>query len=706
MKAKRVRPASVVEVRTEPRGKARRIKSALAAVAIGPQDLRHLAIETPSLGKDALLMHTLSGREELGRPFEFQLGLLSGSRTPDLDKIVGKNATVRLSTAGAGERYFNGFISRLSVEPVDGRAPRFTATLVPWLWFLTQTADCRVFQEMTAPEIIARVFRDYGFDDFTLKLGEGYPKREYTVQYRETAFDFVSRLMEDEGIYYYFVHEKKRHTMVLCDSPAKHGPYPGYGRLLFHPQTSPLEDREHVWSWKLEHAIRTRSFATTDYDFSNPGKELRARREAYPTEPIPYLETFDYPGGRVQRVSDSDVGQIERAEVHRVAAIRLEELQTLRRFATGVSDARGIALGHTFALKDDPSPFKVERYLVVRAEFEARNNEYDSDGDRAAGAAPQYRCRFMAIDSNEPFRPARVTPRRVMPGTQTAVVVGPGDQEIWVDEHARVKVHFHWDRHHDRDDERSSCWIRVSQPWAGKRFGAVNIPRIGQEVIVDFLEGDPDRPIIVGRVYNGDSMPNRSNAGRKTPNPPSMRAAAMMTSFKSNSLGGSGGHNEITMNDSADAEGLFIKAQKDEIHLVGNDRSDTVGHDETREVVNDRTRKVGNNETVEINNNLHIKVGTSITLECGLSKVTMNKAGVITITGTMITVAGMANVNIAAPITNVAGGVLLTLTGAFSLMQGVVTRIGGTTTATFAGGKVNVAGQDETVVVGNVIKLN
>jgi type VI secretion system secreted protein VgrG len=303
--------------------------------------------------------------------------------------------------------------------------------------------------------------------------------------------------------------------------------------------------------------------------------------------------------------------------------------------------------------------------------------------------------------------------------------VGEKGKEVDPDDYGRVKVQFHWDRY-GKMDENSSCWVRVSQPWAGKGYGCMNIPRIGQEVVVEFIEGDPDRPLINGRLYHAENMPHASNAGRDgkkgNQKPKGLSGAGQMTSFKSNSLGGSGGHNEITMNDEGGKEGLFFKAQKDEIHNVGNDREDTVGNNETRKVKVDQSLEVGNNQTekigvnanetvgvakvIEVGTTFMLKAGTSITLQCGASTIHMNQAGVITISGMMISIAGAINCNMAAPITNIVGACLLTNSGLINASTGLVSHFGGGTYTHISGSTVENLASGDNIVKGATVKVN
>lgn len=665
------------------------------------QACREMSFTCP-LGPDVLLFHAMSGEEALGRPFTLEVELLSERPSIDPDQLLGYPASVAMRLPD-GVRYFHGLIARFRSVRTPGPTYVYRATLAPWLWMLSRTTDCRIFQDQTVPEILKEVFNSLGFSDFRLRLTGEYARREYCVQYRETALDFVSRLMEEEGISYHFEHHADKHIMVLHDSQIAHVAGQGCAGLRIREGSHHPGHEEAIWNWCEERQVLPGSTAFEAYDFMNPRRDLRVASYLDREHAHAEYEIFDYS----TRYFRCDRGE-------HLARVRLEAVQAAHRVVSATTDVRGLRPGATFTLRPGPGRAADEALLVTRARYRLRSDAYHSTPD--APTERPYECEFEALPLGVQFRTPQVTPRPEIRGPQTAVVVGPAGQEIFVDEHARVKVQFHWDRY-GRADEHSSCWIRVSQPWAGKGYGGLAIPRIGQEVIVEFLEGDPDRPIITGRVYNGASMPPVSNAGRDKsagPAPSSVVEAAMMTSIRSQSLGGSGGCNEITMNDAAGAEGLFIKAQKDEIHVVGNDRKDTVGNNETLSVAVDRTRSVGNNESVTVGVNQHIKVGSSIkieagssiVIECGLSRISMNAAGVISISGSMINIAGMANVNMAAPLTNVAGAIMLNLAGAIANLQGMTTKVGGSALLGLSGEKITSEAGGEHIIRGTPIKLN
>jgi type VI secretion system secreted protein VgrG len=464
------------------------------------QDTRHIEIETP-LGEDVLLLQRFSGREAMSQLFEFDLDLLSENHEIDFDDIIGQNVTIRMDLKDGGKRYWNGFISRF-VQGVSTstKFAQYRATMVPWLWFLTRTSDCRIFQEKKVPEIVKQIFNDQGFSDIEDRLSGSYQTLIYCVQYRETDFAFVSRLMEQEGIYYYFRHKKGKCTIVLCDSLSKHDPFSGYEKIDFAPDANSSVIPERIHAWTLDKQVRSGKFAHTDYNFTKPSTSLMSAEENPKGHARANYEVYEYPG-RYPEKADGD----------KYAKVRMEALAQPHEICRGQSDARGVCAGHLFSLAKHTRGDQNREYLVESTQYQVAADGYETSGEQEESCA----CTFTAIPGNVQFRPARTTPKPAIHGTQTAVVTGPSGEEIHTDEHGRVKVQFHWDRE-GNFDENSSCWIRVSQQWAGAGWGAMFIPHIGQEVIVDFEEGDPDRPLITGRVYNGNNQPADALPDEKT----------------------------------------------------------------------------------------------------------------------------------------------------------------------------------------------
>ena len=554
------------------------------------QEYRELEIATP-LEEDVLLLTRMSGTEQLGRPFRFELELLSEDPQIKYADIVGQNVTIRLNLSGDKNRYFNGFVSRFSQALPVGDMVSYQATVVPWLWFLTRTADCRIFQEKTVPDIIEDVFREHGFTDFERSLSGSYRTWTYCVQYRETDFNFVSRLMEQEGIYYFFKHENGKHSLVLADSAGAHEPYPELKELEYHPADKGTKVEECISDWLVGTHLQPGSYALKDFNFENT-KDLQVRAIVEREHAAAKFEIYDYPGEYTEVKPDGED----------YARKRIEELQAQYEVVSAESDARRVCTGCTFKLIDHYRDDQNKKYLITSARYNINSGEFYS-GSQTSGE-DVYSCSFTAIDATQPFRAARITPKPSIPGPQTAMVVGPSGEEIYTDKYGRVKVQFHWDRYSEAN-ENSSCWIRVAQVWAGKNWGAMYIPRIGQEVIIEFLEGDPDRPIITGRVYNADTMPPYEPKSNKT-----------MSTIKSNSSKGGGGFNEIRFEDKKGEEQIFIHAEKD-LHirvkndrreLISNDRHLIVENDKLEHVENERSEIVGKSHFEEIGEDRNLTV--------------------------------------------------------------------------------------------------
>jgi len=540
------------------------------------QKARPASVGTP-LGEDVLLLRSFDGVEQLGRPFRYELELYSENMGIDFSALLGEPVSIRYTNTSGSSRYFNGYAVRFEQTGSEGRLHRYRAVVVPWIWLLTRKANCRIFQEKTTPQIVEDVFGEYGQAVFDKRLGGQYAKREYCVQYRETDFDFVSRLLEEEGIYYFFEHQDGKHTLVLADNSSAHDAYPGYDEIVYRPKEGESSGEETIWDWKMQQQVQPLSYALCDYDFTVPGKKLDASSEVSRDYGNGY-EIFDYPGRYVE-LNDGK----------RLAKVRVEEMQSQFEQVRGEGDAQGISPGCKFNLSNHPRADQCSEYLVTEAHYLLRSNEYDSSA--SSDEAPVYTCAFTGIRSNMQFRAPRQTPRPVVHGPQTAIVVGKAGEEISTDKFGRVKVHFHWDRYDSRD-EKSSCWIRVAQSWAGKLWGAMQIPRIGQEVVVEFLEGDPDRPIITGSVYNGEQMPPYALPGEMT-----------KSTLKSNSTKGGSGFNEIRFEDKAGQEQVFLHAQRNQDIRVKNDCMETIE--------NNRNMTVDKNQMEQVKGNKNLSVGGS-----------------------------------------------------------------------------------------------
>jgi len=495
-----------------------------------------------------------------------------------------------------------------------------------------------------------------------------HPSREYCVQYRESDLDFISRLMEEEGIYYYFEHAENTHVLVMTDHASVHPPVTGSGVLPYQPRNAGRLTAEHLFAFHYRERLRPGTATLRDYNFKRPAQDLEGRHQG---DSVAGLEVYDYPGS----YETAAFGQT-------LARIRLQELRTPAQTAAGESTCHNLLPGQFFTLAGHLRYTLNQRYLLT--EVRTTGAQPQALEETAAGGGNEFSNTFACIPWRVPYRPPRVTPRPRVQGSQTAIVVGPAGEEIYTDEHGRVKVQFHWDRA-GRRDEHSSCWIRVSQAWAGPTWGSMVIPRIGQEVIVDFLEGDPDRPIITGRVYHGTN---------RAPYP--LPANKTRSTLKSNSSKGGGGSNELRFEDAKGAEQLYIHAQKnqdnvvehDETTKVGRNRTETVGHNETIAIGANRAETVGANEVVtvaltrthaigindalnvgaaqevavgamrtvtvglsqqvSIGKTLTINVGDEIVLTTGKACIMMKKDGTILIQGKDITIKGSGNIQVKA----------------------------------------------------------
>lgn len=535
------------------------------------QQARSVAIATP-LGEDVMAIKRLVGTEQLGCLFEFEVELLSEDHTIAYDDILGQNATVRLEVAGGETRFFNGYIRQFSQLEPEGEYGAYRATLVPWMWFLKQASDCRIFQEKTVPDVIEEVFKAQGFDQYELRLSGSYESREYCVQYRETDFDFVSRLMEQEGIYYFFLHENGSHKLILADSASAHEPCPGYDEVDYRPTAREGTETECILDWSVQLGVYTGNYAVNAFDFKKPNTGLLAQSNIERQHAAAGFQQYEY--GADQYVT-SAVGE-QYAKVH------IEEIQSRQKVFSAETDARGLVLGHIFSMVKHFRDEQNRKYLITRIEHTITSDIVPgSDEDL-------YKATIKAIEDDAPFRAPRSTRRSIVDGPQTAVVVGPSGEEIHTDEHGRVKVQLHWDRD-GKYDENSSCWLRVSQNWAGKSWGFFFLPRIGQEVIVEFLEGDPDRPIVTGSVYNGEAKPPYALPANKT-----------MSTIKSNSSKGGAGFNEFRFEDKKGEEQVFLHAEKNQDIRVKNDTYEWIGNNRHLIVTKDQNEKVENDRNEEV----------------------------------------------------------------------------------------------------------
>ncbi len=595
--------------------------------------MRKITVAT-TFGADVLLLRSMTAVEQLGRCYSVDLELLSEDLDLALEDAIGQIMTVDIEYEDGQHRYFSGHATEFSQVGTVGRYAAYSARLVPWFWFLGRTADCKVFQNKSVPEIIKTVFRDFGSEEFEDKLSSSYAAWDYCVQYRETALNFVSRLMEEEGIYCFFRYKDGGHTLVLADGPDAHEPIAGCEEIKFLAggQGTQAQD-ERMYTWSVHRSAVTGKYSLNDFDYTKPRTALNSAAQNKSHDTLGDLEIYDFPSFDYKTKKEGE----------HYAKLRLEAAQAHAVRVAGETNSRGISVGSLFTLSEHPRTDQNGEYLVTEATHHLSVAGYESG---AGGDEPTYSCSFEAIPSDTAFRLEAVTPKPVVAGAQTALVVGPSNEEIWTDEHGRVKVQFPWDRLGKKDQD-SSCWVRVAQAWAGKNWGAVALPRIGQEVIVEFLEGDPDLPIVSGRVYNGDNKPPYALPANKT-----------QSGIKSRSSpkGGTDNFNELRFEDKKGSEQVFMQAEKNLELNVKHDEQATVGHDRTRQVKNDETvtvdnvskRKVGADETIDIGKKYLLKAGDQITLQTGQAKIVMKKNGDITISGKTISIKATDSVKISA----------------------------------------------------------
>jgi type VI secretion system secreted protein VgrG len=556
------------------------------------QATRLLNLQTP-LGDNELVLTSFSGREEMSRLFRFQLDMISDNAAVAAADIVGKNVTFSVAKQDDSPRFFNGFVSRFFAGDEDGEGRReYRAEVVPWLWFLTRTTDCRIFQDMKSTEIIEQIFQDLGFSDFEIQAKGNHPKREYCVQYRESDFNFVSRLMEEEGIFYYFVHEDGKHTLKIAD--AKNAYVDCEEKEVIYPKNRGSEAvQDHILSWEHRYEFRTGKVAHTDFNFKTPSTSLMTSEKTVMKLPgVSKYEFYDYPG--LYGTTGDGLP---------LAKIRMEEEEAEHDVVDATSLCKTFTPGGKFTLQEHVSSSEEGKKFVVTSIEHIAHEPHGYETGTPEG--PEYRNRFTCIPDSVTFRPARSTPKPFVRGPQTAVVTGPAGEEIYPDEFGRVKVQFPWDRE-GKKDENSSCWVRVSQVHAGKGFGGVDIPRIGEEVIVDFLEGDPDQPIVIGRVYHAENMPPFGLPGSKN-----------ISGLKSNSTKGGGGYNEYVMDDTKGKELIREHGQFDKDSTIEHDLREHVLHDRSRDVTNNETILIGNDRSKHVQNNETTKVDANRTETVG-----------------------------------------------------------------------------------------
>ena len=546
----------------------------------------------------AWTVQTARLREQLNAPYRLMLTLATDDETAEPVQMLGQLAALTL-IRGAMMRQVTGLIGEVQEGSTHPEMVTTAIVVVPALEALRHRINTRIFQEKTVPEILEEVLAE-NLEPYAravvLRLDRAYLTCDYRVQYNESDLTFCHRLMEEEGIIYWFELDGEAETLVLADAPDKFGEITSlHDSLLGYSEyEGNVEGQEYVSSLHLMSQLLPTKIATQHFDWTAPtapiegestettgnvepnGASLEPAREVYQHDEKPLTRE---PGGTTYGNDKED--QVE---------LRRQEQAWESRLAQGTSTVTGMKVGAVFDLVGHPRLDLDGKYLVTAA-----THHFDSDGRR-------YRNAFQCIPAGVVYRPPRLTPKPRVPSIQTATVVGPSGEEIHTDEHGRVKVQFHWDRLGSNDD-KSSCWVRIQQPWAGAGWGFVFIPRMGMEVVVDFVNGDPDRPMVVGSVYNGDHPPPYPLPDEKT-----------KSTIKTNSSLGGEGFNELRFEDMAGEEEIFTHAQKDQNEVVENDHTVTVHHDETTVVDNNQTQDVGNDQTEHVGNNQDLEVDANRTI--------------------------------------------------------------------------------------------
>jgi type VI secretion system secreted protein VgrG len=543
---------------------------------------RLLAIDTP-LGKDKLVLTELSGEEEISQPFLFTATMRSDDSDIKPESLIGSKVTMWIKRETTDPIPISGMVRSLSLASVDVRGFReYHAEIVPWLWFLSCTTDSRIFQNLTFPKIIETIFGEYGFTDYdTAGLTGSYHSLDFCVQYRETALAFISRWMEELGIFYFFRHEANRHVMVLGDQNRAFKPVVEKD-ALFGDQSG-----SNIAQWRHSYQFRSGHYAHKDFAFKTPSQDLSTKESSLlKLQRASAFELYDYPGGYTQK---GDGQQLTR--------VRMEEHEAAYHTVSGASICASFFAGGKFTMiQHHLAAEEKQEYVLLRVVHRASDYTYIT----ANMGPPSYDNTFEAFPAATKFRPASRTHWPVVQGPQTATVVGPGD--IHTDKYGRVKLQFHWDRRGKKDD-KSSCWVRVSQNWAGKGWGGVFIPHVGHEVVVSFLEGDPDMPLVTGRVYNAENMQAIGLAANKT-----------QSAIRDHS------GNEILMEGKGGVQDIRIHAVKDMHEHVDHDHVSNIDNDETTTVGGNRTETVIKNETITINGNRTENVAQNESVTIGIAR--------------------------------------------------------------------------------------
>ncbi|EBS5238128.1 type VI secretion system tip protein VgrG [Salmonella enterica subsp. enterica serovar Onderstepoort] len=597
-------------------GAAQDVISALISGATSGPGAHNVTVSGSAVPPQMLLFSSLNGSEALGSLFTYivqlktpdtlNLGYVSPAANLPLKAMVGKDLCVNIELDGGGKRHISGLVTAARVVGHEGRSVTYELRMEPWVKLLTHTSDYKAFQNKTVVDILDEVLAEYPYP-VEKRLVESYPVRTWQVQYGETDFDFLQRLMQEWGIYWWFEHSEDSHTLVLADAISTHHACPDSPEVEWHQKGLKL-DKAFIHTIIANESLRTGQWVLDDFDFKKPRSRL-ANTVANPRETgHASYEHYEWPGD-----------YFDKGEGEMLTRIRMEAQRSPGSRVHGAGNIRTLMTGYTFALMNHPTAELNQEYLLAQTTLFVQDNAQHSGQDQHF----TFSTRFELHPTREVFRPQRTVSKPHTKGPQSAIVTGPAGQEIWTDQYGRVKVQFGWDRY-GKMDENSSCWIRVSYPWAGKGFGMIQIPRIGQEVLVDFKNGDPDLPIIVGRTYNQDTMP-----------PWGLPGMASQSGIFSHSLyGGPTNGNMLRFDDKTGAEEVKFHAEKDlnttvknnETHTVNADRTKTIIHNETTKIHIDRTEDVFGKHTETIKGNRNVKVTEGdqlLTVEKGIREVTV-----------------------------------------------------------------------------------
>lgn len=622
------------------------------------QDNRLLAVTTPA-GKDVLLLNSFSGVEGISRPFRFDLELVSEIEANNPSKVkphdlVGQPFTITITLEGGQQRYFSGLCESFSVGRQDDQFVYYKADIVPWVWFLSLASNCRIFQKKAVPDIIQQVFSDHGYQDFQLSLNKNYTPWDYCSQYRETDFAFVSRIMEAEGIFYYFQHDSGKHTMILSDDPSSYKSLPLENSFQYAFVTGVQEDlQDTIRTWSSEERVHSGKWTTRDFHHEMPTNNLQITEPSTAVaSPVQSLETYDFPGEHAKKFNDpaERLGDIH-PEGEKLNKTRMEELEATRVECSGMSRCRAFTSGYKISVTGGNA---AGTYLLTGVTHRALQMP---DYQNREAPPDAYTNEFRCIDASVPFRPLQETPKPVISGLQTALVVDESSngntEEIWPDKYGRIRARFPWDR-----DAKYTCWLRVIQPWAGKSWGHQWLPRTGDEVAVSFLEGDPDQPVVVGSIYNSDNMPIFSLPDNKT-------QSGILT--HSTPKGGSSNYNMLRFEDKKDSEEIYVQAEKDWNSLIKHDETRTVKNNRTTKIHVDESRTVETgNDTIDIQQGKRtitvmgdlsttVKTGdNSIAIQTGKRTITvMSDISETSQTGNISTTANVGNISTTADLGNI-----------------------------------------------------